>query len=174
MRNLPLSKIRRKPKSFFRNIGNIQKGRRRKSTIEYLVKKSYEALPRGLKEYIEDPEQAVQALTHMIMADGNINPYKALKESAIYTKRKSGDNTRQFIWNRFRTEESALYNKFNSYMYRQGYSARNYWFDNVGFNKHGSIIESYCELPEKASGVAYGILEIDYDFSGELLEAYLY
>lgn len=174
MKNMPLSKIRRKPKSFFRRMGSIQKGRRRQSTIEYLVRQSYEALPRGLKEYIEDPQQAVESLTHMITGDYSIDPYKALKEAAIYTKRKSGDNTRQFVWNRFRAEESALYNKFNSYMYRQGYSARNYWFDNMSYEIEGSWIKTYCELPERGKGVQYNVLEIDYDFSGNELNAYLY
>lgn len=176
MRNLPLSKIRRKPKTYFRNIGTVKKGRRRKSTIEYIIRKTYEALPKGLREYIEDPEQAIKVLTNMIAVSdmgSNIQPYEALKQTAQYAKRKTGDNTRQFLWNRFRNEESSVYYKFNSYMYRQGLSARNYWFQNVAFDTQGSYIKAYCELPKRAQGVQYDMLEMEYDFSGQDFSAYL-
>ena len=173
MKNTPLSKIRKKPISYFRNLGTVRKGRRKKSTIEYIVRRSYEALPRNLREYIEDPEQAIQALTNMISHSNDINPYEALKQSAKYTRMKSGDNTKQFIWNRFRTETPTLYAKFNSYMYRQGLSARNYFMENVTTSQEGSWIEAYCELPAGAK-VSYSMLEINYDFSGHEFNAYLY
>lgn len=176
MRDLPLSKIKKKPASYFRNIGVVKKGRRRKSTIEYIIRKTYEALPKGLKEYIEDPEQAIKSITNMISVSdmgANIRPYTALKQAAMYQKRKSGDNTRQFLWNRFRHEEGSLYAKFNSYMYRQGLSARNYWFENVAMERNKNYINAYCELPKRTEGVQYNMLEMEYDFSGEEFNAYL-
>lgn len=177
MKNTPLRELRRKHNAYFKRIGIVQPGRRRRSTIEYIVQRSYEALPKGLKEYIEDPEQAIKVTTNLIMqsgSEGQVNPYEALRQTALYRQKKSGDNTRQFIWNRFREEESSLYNKFNSYMYRQGYSARNYWFDNVALDQHGSIIRAICELPTKPQGVSYDVLDIEFDFSGQELTAGLY
>lgn len=176
MKNMPLSKLRRKSNAYFKNLGVVKKGKRRRSTIEYIIQRTYESLPSSLRDYIEDPDQAIQALTNIIAVSDNdtqINPYQALKHTAEYAKRKTGDNTKQFLWNRFRNEESSIYAKFNSYMYRQGLSARNYWFKNVVFENHGSAIHSYCELPIRPKGIQYYMLEIDYDFSGEQFNAYL-
>lgn len=170
MKDLRLSKIKKKPRSFFQNIGVVEKGRRKRDTIEYIVKRTYDALPSGLKEYIEDPDQAIKALTNMIIFAGpeaKIKPYEALKQTASYAKKKTGDNTRQFLWNRFRNEESAVYAKFNSYMYRQGLSARNYWFKNVEFENNGSYITATCDLPMRPKGIQYDLLEMSYDFSGQ-------
>ena len=177
MKNTPLSKLRRKSKSYFRKIGVVTKGRRKRSTIEYIVRKTYEALPKNLKEYLDNPEQMISAVSNIIIQQGEtaqVKPYEALKQAAEYMKKKSGDNTRQFVWNRFRLEEPTLYAKFNSYMYRQGYSARNYWFENVGIRTEKSWIETVCELPIRDTGVQYTVLEINYDFSGQVLQAYLY
>ena len=172
MRNTPLSKLRKKKTNYFRRIGIVRKGRRRKTTIEYIVRRSYEALPKNLKEYIEDPEQAIKQLSHMInLGYENINPYEALRQAANYTKRKSGDNTKQFIWNRFRTERASQYNSLNAAMYRAGYSARNYFIENVVYTQSGSEITAYCELPRTTK---YSMLEIIYDFSGQYFDAFLF
>lgn len=175
MRNLPSSKIRKKPLSYFRNFRAVKKGRRKRSTIELIVQRSYEALPKRERAYIQDSEQIIKTLTNMIINEpANISPYKALKELAKYEKKRTGDNTKQFVWNRFRNEEPSLYAKFNSYMYRNGYSARNYWFDNVSMDQDGSLINCYCELPGVGKMVQYNMLEISYDFSGLEFNAFLY
>lgn len=178
MKNTPLSNLRKKHAAYFRRIGVVQAGRyTRRSRIEYIVQRSYDALPKKLKQYIDDPEQAIQVTTNLIMqsgSEGQVNPYEALRQVAVYRQKKSGDNTRAYIWARFRSEQPSVYAKFNSYMYRQGYSASGYWFDNVALSQEGSHIEAICELPAKASGVAYFVLEIEYDFSGHELDAYLY
>ena len=81
MKNTPLSDLRKKGNAYFRNLGIVQQGRRRKSTIEYIVRRSFEALPKNLKAYIENPEQAIRVITHTIIADGKsgkMNPYVSL------------------------------------------------------------------------------------------------
>jgi len=177
MKSLPLSKIKKKPLSYFRTMGAVKKGKRKRDTIEYIVRKSFEALPKNARDYISDSEEIIKALTNIIISEGNnssIQPYKAFTELAKHERRKSGDNTKQFVWNRFKTEQPSLYAKFNSYMYRNGYSARNYWFDNVAMEQNGSIIDCYCELPGAGKNVQYYMLEINYDFSGQDFNAYLY
>lgn len=175
MKNMPLREIRKKGQSYFRNLGIVRKGRKRASTIEYIVKRAYEALPKNLKKYIENPKQAITVISRMIIYEGDrleVEPYKALKQAASYQKKKSGDNTKQFLYTRFRLEEPSIYSHYNTYMYRLGFSARNYFMDNVVIEQDGSIVRAICELPTKV-GVSYNNLELTYDFSGVDFSAYM-
>jgi hypothetical protein len=175
MKNLPLSKLRKRSKNYFRQLGVIKKGRRKKTTIEYIVKKTYEALPKNIQKFIEDPEQTIKSLTNMINAGyDDINPYAAMKESARYQRKKMRYDTREELWREFKNKEPQVYSKFNSYMYRQGLSAKYYWWDHVEYSVDGSYLYSTCELPVRSSGVQYTTLEINYDYSGYDMEAYLY
>lgn len=176
MKNLPLSKLRKKTNNYFKKLGVIEKGRRKKTTIEYIVQRTYESLPKKVKQFIEDPEQAVKSLTNLIMAGyDQIDAYKALTENARYNRKKLRYDTREDLWKEFKSKEPALYAKYNSYMYRQGLSAKWYWWEHVEYSVDGSYIYSTCELPKRTNGVVqYEILEINYDYSGYDMEAYLY
>ena len=70
MKNTPLSELRKKSLQYFRKIGIVRGDGRRKKAIEYIVQKSYEALPKNLKKYVEDPEQTKISVYNQIMASG--------------------------------------------------------------------------------------------------------
>ena len=124
----------------------------------------------------EDVPIAVRQLTYMVMNDiKKVNPYNAFSEWAKGLGRMSGLATKDFLWRRFKTDAntSAVYNKFNSYMYRNGYSASRYWFENVELKPMWkSIITASCELPSQTKGVRYDTLEIEYDYSSKEIYAY--
>ena len=174
MKNTPLSELRKKSLQYFRKIGIVRGDGRRKKSIEYIVQKSYEALPKGLKKYVEDPEQAKSAVYNSIMASGSsgeIEPYNALKQYAADRKKKSGDNTKEYIYKRFRQEVSDVYSKYNSYVYRLGFSSAQYFKDNAKLEQDGSIVNVKVKLPKKESGVVYDYLYINFDFSGDYIDA---
>lgn len=174
MKNTPLSELRKKSLQYFRKIGAVQGDGRRKKSIEYIVQKSYEALPKNLKKYVEDPEQAKSAVYNSIMTSGGageIDPYNALKQYATYRKKKSGDNTKEYIYKRFREEKPDVYSKYNSYVYRLGFSSAQYFKDNVTLEQDGSIVTVTTPLPPKSRGVTYSQLVISFDFSGDYIDA---
>ena len=174
MKNMPLSELRKKSLQYFRKIGIVRGDGRRKKSIEYIVQKSYEALPKGLKKYVEDPEQAKSAVYNSIMASGSsgeIEPYNALKQYAADRKKKSGDNTKEYIYKRFREELPAVYSKYNSYVYRLGFSAAQYFKEKAELSQDGSIVNVKVKLPKKESGVVYDYLYINFDFSGDYIDA---
>lgn len=174
MKNTPLSELRKKSLQYFRKIGIVQGDGRRKKAIEYIVQKSYEALPKDLKKYVEDPEQAKSAVYNSIMTSGGvgeIDPYNALKQYATYRKKKSGDNTKEYIYKRFREEKPDVYSKYNSYVYRLGFSSAQYFKDTAKLEQDGSIVMVTTPLPPKSRGVTYSQLVISFDFSGEYMDA---
>lgn len=174
MKNLPLSKLRKRSKNYFRQLGVVHKGRRKKTTIEYIVKRTFEALPKKLQKFIEDPEQLIKGLTNMInVGYDSIDPYKAMYEQAVH-HRKMRYDTKDELWREFKNKEPQVYAKYNSYMYRQGLSAKYYWWEHVEYSVDGSYLYSTCELPVRAGRVQYTTLEINYDYSGYDMEAYLY
>lgn len=174
MKNTPLSELRKKSLQYFRKIGAVPGDRRREKSIKYIVQKSYEALPKNLKKYVEDPEQVKSSVYNIIMASegyGVLDPYKALKQYATYRKKKSGDNTKEYIYKRFREEKPDVYSKYNSYVYRLGFSSAQYFKDNATLEQDGSIVMVTTPLPLKSSGVTYGKLVISFDFSGDYIDA---
>lgn len=174
MKNTPLSELRKKSLQYFRKVGVVQGDGRRKKAIEYIVQKSYEALPKDLKKYVEDPEQAKSAVYNIIMTSGGageIDPYNALKQYATHRKKKSGDNTKEYIYKRFREEKSDVYSKYNSYVYRMGFSSAQWFKDNATLEQDGSIVTATTPLPPKSRGVTYSQLVISFDFSGDYIDA---
>lgn len=174
MKNTPLSELRKKSLQYFRKIGIVRGDESCKESIEYIVQKSYEALPKNLKKYIEDPEQTKISVYNIIMASegyGVLDPYKALEQYATYRKKKSGDNTKEYIYKRFREEKSGVYSKYNSYVYRLGFSSAQWFKDNATLEQDRSIIMVTTPLPLKSRGVTYSQLVIFFDFSGDYIYA---
>lgn len=174
MKNTPLSELRKKSLQYFRKIGAVPGDRRREESIKYIVQKSYEALPKNLKKYVEDPELAKSSVYNIIMTSegyGVLDPYKALKQYATYRKKKSGDGTKEYIYKRFREEKSDVYSKYNSYVYRLGFSSAQWFKDNAKLEQDGSIVMITTPLPPKSRGVTYSQLVISFDFSGDYIDA---
>ena len=117
MKNTPLSELRKKQSRYFQNIGIVQGDKRRSKSIKYIIERSYDALPKDLKGYIEDAEQIKANVYNLRMASGKsgeIEPYNALKQYAMDRKRRSGNNTKEYIYKRFRQEVPDVYSKYNS------------------------------------------------------------
>lgn len=166
MRNMRLSEIRRKKDTYFRKIGILTPRGRRKSSIEYIVARSYEALPKRFKAVIKNPDQIIKVLTNMIVQfgeEGKINPYKAFLENA----RSNYAGTKEDIYKRFRQEYSDVYNHYNTYVYRLGFSASNYFYTNVKLSQEGSLVTATLQLPKKTTGIVYNELYIEMDYSGD-------
>lgn len=177
MKNTPLRELRKKRDAYFRKIGIVTPGRRKKSTIEYIVERTYEALPKGLKGYIDDKAQIIKVVTNTIIQSGNagqMNPYEALKQFAQYRQKKSGDNTKAFLYKRFKEETASVYNKYNTYVYRLGYSSAKFFMENAAMSQEGSLITAILKLPPKTNGITYEELYIEYDFSGHFFDAQMY
>lgn len=174
MKNTPLSELRKKQSRYFQNIGIVQGDKRRSKSIKYIIARSYDALPKDLKGYIEDAEQIKANVYNLIMASGKsgeIEPYNALKQYAMDRKRRSGNNTKEYIYKRFRQEVPDVYSKYNSYVYRLGFSSAKYFKEKAELSQDGSIVTVTVKLPEKTSGTAYNYLYITYDFSSDYIDA---
>lgn len=174
MKNTPLSELRKKSLQYFRKIGIVRGDESCKESIEYIVQKSYEALPKNLKKYVEDPEQVKTSVYDSIMVSGSageIEPYNAIKQYAMDRKKKSGDSTKEYIYKRFREEKPDVYSKYNSYVYRLGFSSAQWFKDNAKFEQYRSIVMVTTPLPPKSRGVTYSQLVILFDFSGDYIDA---
>ena len=174
MKNTPLSELRKKQSRYFQNIGIVQGDKRRSKSIKYIIERSYDALPKDLKGYIEDAEQIKANVYNLIMASGKsgeIEPYNALKQYAMDRKRRGGNNTKEYIYKRFREEKPDVYSKYNSYVYRLGFSSAQYFKDNTKLEQDGSIVIVTTPLPPKSRGVTYSQLVISFDFSDDYIDA---
>ena len=176
MKNMQLSKLKQRKTNYFKKIGNVTFESRKLS--DYLAKRTFEALPKRLKEFVkEEKQQLIKNISHLIGVSGDegINIYEAMTTYATKRYERTYTNRKQEIWDSFKTMESSVYYKYNSYIYRLGYSASKYWFENVEFtNIEGSLVTARLKLPSKASGVVYDTLEIIHDFSDFYTEAMMY
>lgn len=145
-------------------------------SIREIVNKAYNLIPTKYRSFIEDPKQAKTVLTKMIYYDKekDINPYSAMLQNISHNYEKSGQGTREEIYKMFRTEESQVYNHYNTYVYRLGYSSKKYFMDNVQISQAGSLLSATLELPQKIGGVSYNVLLIEYDWSSGEFTANIY
>lgn len=172
---LTLKELRRKKDAYFRGDAIIKKGRRRTSTVRYIVERTLDAIPANLKKYLEgDKESIIENLTNQVLAftDYDINPYGALVQMAKYKKRALGDGTKEYLWSKFVNEYSRTYHRYYNYMRRIGYAPKSYYFENADVRIQGSLVELYVDLPRRLEG--YDTLEMRYDFSGGQFEAIMY
>lgn len=171
-----MPKTIKKNRNYYRKL-TIRKGRKNKTTIEKLVAKAFYSLTKKEMQMIDNPEQIIKTVTNLIWADSqlSLSPYQAISAYAKQRGRLNKMGTKMDIWKMFRTdgETRSVYNKFNSYMYRNGYSASKYWFDNVTIKIDRSVVFAICELPTKTKGVNYSTLEIEYNYSGGEIYAYM-
>ena len=176
MKNMQLSNLRKRKSAYFKKLGDVRF--ESKKISDYISKRSYEALPKRLKEYVKDEkEQLVKIISNLISSSGEegIDVYKAIKSYASNKFDKVYSTQKKEVWESFKAMESSVYYHYNSYIYRLGYSASKYWFENVDFtNIEGSLVTTELELPKKINGVIYNTLEIIHDFSTGYTEAFMY
>lgn len=172
-----LSDLKKRKDAYFKKIGNIRPEGRTRKEIEYIVNRSYEALSKRAKKYIDNRAQISQHIVNMIIVDGdvgNINPYKAFMR---YSKDQAGIKRTDFakrLYRRFREEYPGLYSKYNSYVYRLGYSSADWFFQKAKWTNNGSMVTATVELPQKTTGVVYQELELTVDASGDYFVAEMY
>ena len=174
MKSMRSSRRRKKGKVYYSRL-QLQRGRKKRETIEKILKKTAKFLPKKLQDYVDN--DIIKFFTNIIYIDSykKFDVYTGLMKQAKQKYSHSWQGTKEDLYRRFRTspETQPIYNKFNSYMFRNGYSARNWWFQNVQFTGESSWTLSTCELPRLSKGVHYDTLEINYNNSNHEIEAYL-
>lgn len=176
MRSMRLSKLKKRSTNFFKNIGIVTPRDFSRKQIEYIVNRSFEALPQRAKKFIENRQQISEVVVNLIMVagkEGKVNPYEALKQYAEQRKVQKFPRLEfaKMVFKRFREEYPSLYAKYNSYMYRLGYSSANYFYENSEWDNNGSIVTATLELPIKTTGIVYNTLTITIDASGTFFVA---
>lgn len=176
MRSYSLKYLKTRSTDYFKKIGKVTYKTNKLS--EYITKKSYEALPKRLKKYVEeDKDKILKIVSNLskISGEEGVDIYQSIKTYAEFKYNKTYSKQKKEIWELFKKVESSVYNHYNSYVYRLGYSASKYWFENVQFsNLDGSLVTTRLLLPPKAGGTIYNVLEIIYDYSSHYFEALMY
>lgn len=111
----------------------------RKLSLEERVRRAYKKLPKTLKE-LETPEdkeatiQSVIGLFETDLAKGKkVRPYTVLYKNL---KDRAPDiNTRRKIFTAFRLNETQVFHKYNSYMFRLGLRSTQYFMQNAEVEK---------------------------------------
>lgn len=171
-RNYTLKELRKKSDAYYRQSAILTKGKRTNKQIEYIVTRTFEALPQEVKKYLSKDE-TIQNMVNSIVVrkDQDFNPAALFREMARSAKRRTGDGTKEDIWSRFINETFTVYRRYYSYMKRYVYSPKDYWFENVDITQSGSTV--YCECELIKSNPLHSMLYIEYDYSGEEFQAYL-
>lgn len=180
-----LSELRKKKKQYFtsrkRRETSIDRSFGTKKAIRYYIEKVYQGIPEKQRKYISeeyDVQRAIDTIVNSIMYMGGqkINPYIAFTSIIKNEKKKGYRGTKEELYKEFRTQESGLYAKYNSYVYRMGESAVNWFIEKGEVSVKGSTIIIDVEMPDKYSGrVFYDGLHLEYDWSGGYFtSAYMY
>lgn len=145
---------------------------KKKLTTEERFRKAMESLPKWQQEFFDDKEYVIQTSAYAHDIGYDINPEtgkrftprqllysqiaKHVTHSLQYTKRE--------IYKKFMLEETQLYAKYNSYMFRTGNSALQYFIANSTVKVQGSVVSITVQLPP-GKRVSYKELVLEYDYS---------
>lgn len=179
MRNMRLSDLEKRSNKYFTRLGKLSPNLPI-YIAEYIAERSYEALPKYLKRNVEefDRKRWIQVAAHDLQYSGKqsgMDIYKSIRNAAEGEFRNSHRGTARDIWAEFKSQERPLYNHYNTYVYRLGYSASNYFFDNVNIKIEEPIVYANLALPSKPGKYSYSQLVLKYNYSGGyFMEAYMY
>lgn len=144
-----------------KRIKNSVKGRITKiQTTRARVERAYRNLPKWARKIIDEQgkELAIDVMTHTIEWEKR-NKQKGQKISSARQKfmsiaekqksiqRHSLMGTKRDLYKLFRELEPQVYSRYNSYMYRNGYSASKYFYDNAQITVKGKINIADLDLP---------------------------
>lgn len=118
------------------------------STLTKELNKIFNALPKYIKEPLEDDKNKYISTIarQMMQIEKSFKPYKIFKQLSQF---QSGRTPQALnIYSRFRNEAPSVYAIYNSYMYRRGYSAAQYFYKNAEFSSVGSLIDVTLDLPD--------------------------
>lgn len=179
MRNTRLSNLKRKTSSVFNDLylKKYYKTARLKNYYtedvkEYLTRQAFDILPSYAKAVLEsDKEKYIQNILAISRAEDNpkgISPYKALIGNAKSLSGRSLNAIR--FYSMFRNEAHSVYAKYNSYMYRNGFSASVYFYSNAEYSSRGKTVDITVELPKLIGNIKkYDILTISIDVSAGIV-----
>lgn len=163
---------------------------RKKLTLEQRVARMYNRLPKRLKvlETREEKKQTIRAIAqqwklgYLKTKEGRQISIRRVLRSSLERRQPRRTQTKRDLFRRFRIEDSSLFAKYNSYMFRHGYRSTDYYMQNATISYlKGSIVEASLTLPDDTEGLArirkqnvqYTKLTLTYDYSGELFYAEL-
>lgn len=131
---------------------------------------TYTTLPKWAKKVLkEDRFKYANSITAQIMQsdEERFKPYTILKQIATTLSGRTPQALA--IYSTLRNEAPSIYSRYNSYMYRQGLSASEYFYKNAEYEGRGSIVTVSVNLPENGKRVIYSTLEIVIDMSKSLI-----
>lgn len=141
-----------------------------KKEVKKKVEEIYQSLPQRDKKILSAEKRAyINNIVNQIMEseEERFKPYKIFKQIAEYQSGRSVNARR--IYAMFRNEAPSTYARYNSYLYRQGLSASEYFYQNAEYEGRGSIVNVRVNLPENGKKVIYSTLEIEIDMSRSLI-----
>ena len=167
-----------------KNMRLSKKRKKRTLTLEQRIKKALYRLPQWRRKYIfETKEQENLIIEKMLYSvkeaerqRTKVNIYKAFYQQSSYGVRPKREGTLRDIFKAFKEQDNMLYNKYNSYMYRAGYSAANYFYnvDNAQIDDQGYTTVVQLELPP-GKDTSYTTLVIEYNWQdSEIINAEMY
>lgn len=154
--------------------------KRRRLTLEEKIKKELYRLPKWRRKYLFENEAQERYLIEnmkysVVDAMNNqrkVDIYKAFFQQSSQGVRVRREGTLRDIFKAFRTQEPSLYAKYNSYMYRHGYSASQYFYDpsHADIQDKDYITVVTINLPEGIkSNTNYMQLTIEFNWQEEMI-----
>lgn len=148
------------------------KKKNKRRTIEERLWAAYKSFPEWQKKYFEDIEAAIAISKNAFEMGYDYNPdtgkrytpKQILFSQVERTITHSLENTKRELYRMFRKEIPSLYAKYNSYVYRNGFSSAKWFLDNSSIKVHGSIVTITVQLP-KGKKFSYKELVLAYDYS---------
>lgn len=146
-----------------RNIKDVRKYVERRLNKLPAWRRKYIYETKAQKEYVL--RNMVWQVEDAIRTGKNVNVYNAFMQQSSQGVRAHREGTLRDVFKSFKREESILYNKYNSYMYRAGYKATEYFYnpDNSTINDEGYFTTIQLELPS-GKRESYTFLNITIDW----------
>lgn len=145
-------------------LGNIQENT--KKTFEYTTKDGEKRISKGtsVKTRMRDIITEITNAINNTRDPSGYGPIELFATKIQHNKWESGLGDLETLYARFRTEAPQVYAKYNSYMYRNGYSASQWFLDNSHSSsvQRGSIVTTTVVLPTLGSNkrVTYTTLTV--------------
>lgn len=182
MKDLRFISLKKRKDSFYKKLGTIETKKRSVKTLEYISRRSYEALPAFYKRYLDNPQAEIKNAAMMAKySEGGFDFYNAFIDKVKDNPMFDWLENRRRLWSEFRTrvETKKVYHKYMSYMQRRGINGTQYWYDHVEYtslSKHA--VETTLMIPDtpgfeegKQNVKIYTVLYIYFDYSGLSISA---
>lgn len=157
--------------------------KRPKLTLRERIEKDISRIPKWRQKYLFTNENQKEylirtMLSYVMDAKERVNIYKALfqmTESGVTAGRSKREGTLRDIYRSFRNQEVRLYRFYNTYMYKKGYSAAQYFYnpDNseITDRHYTTVIKLF--LPKGGKNYKYDELVIEYNWQdSEIVNIY--